>query len=84
MHAPIFKAVLSPTVFQSLRCTYETPMLTETPGACLSCVSKASVETISTKDADSPPCKVPPLFVCCSSTFISATHFPLPPEIINT
>lgn len=51
-------------------------MSTLTPGAALSVCSNAAVDTTSTSVAVKPPCNVPPLFVCSSSTFNSHTTFP--------
>lgn len=56
--------------------TYETFKSTLTPGPSLPAAAMASVEMVSTKVAVTPPCKVPPMFKCDSSTVISHTHCP--------
>lgn len=56
--------------------TYVMFMSTLTPGTARSVYSNAAVDTTSTRVAVKPPCNVPPLFVCSSSTFISQTTFP--------
>lgn len=59
--------------------TYEMFISTLTPGLLLA-VTMANVEMLSTKVAVNPPCRVPPMFKCDSSTVISHTHCPCPEE----
>ncbi len=64
--------------------TYVMLRLTDTPGTCLGCVSRANVETESMRQAENPPWSKPAGFVCSSSTWNSTSQVPSPPATIFT